>query len=220
MFFWTLIPFPFADFVLFVWLIFTTFLHFCFQNVLCLSHFYLFLVSFSILFLFTPCNCWLSPSSLSGRICQPLSKKKNLTFMERLQEENFESNTRKCRSGLKRHSWKEERIDFYKRLLDNLWFILRIWLSLNYFVQKKGHELAICRGSKLVETYFRCVLMLFRSHYFVFFSFPQCILVHLLCLSSRLTGRIPRATVASLDLRFCCRNSWRVNRCRRRWPSS
>lgn len=45
-------------------------------------------------------------------------------------------------------------------------------------------------------------------------------LVCLLCLSRRLIRRIPRATAASQDLRFCCRNSWRGNRCRKRWLSS
>lgn len=45
-------------------------------------------------------------------------------------------------------------------------------------------------------------------------------LVCSLCLCCRPIRRIPRATAASQDLRFCCRNSWRGNRCRKRWQSS
>lgn len=45
-------------------------------------------------------------------------------------------------------------------------------------------------------------------------------LVYSLCLSHRLTKKIPKAMAASQDSRFCCRNSWRENRYRRRWPSS
>lgn len=35
-----------------------------------------------------------------------------------------------------------------------------------------------------------------------------------------MTRGMPKATAALQDLRFCCRNSWRGNRCRKRWLSS
>lgn len=40
------------------------------------------------------------------------------------------------------------------------------------------------------------------------------------CCYCRMIKRISWATAASQVLRFCCRNSWRGNRCRKRWPSS
>ncbi len=67
-------------------------------------------------------------------------------------------------------------------------------------------------GSSSMQS--RCdVFMIVSKCLFVF-------LVCLLCLSRRWIRRIPRATAALQDLRFCCRNSWRGNRCRKRWPSS
>lgn len=38
--------------------------------------------------------------------------------------------------------------------------------------------------------------------------------------SHRMIRRTPRAMAASQDSRFCSRNSWRGNRCRKRWQSS
>lgn len=40
------------------------------------------------------------------------------------------------------------------------------------------------------------------------------------CWHCRMIRGMPKATAASQDLRFYCRNSWRGNRCRKRWPSS
>lgn len=58
-------------------------------------------------------------------------------------------------------------------------------------------------------------------HISVFWSvFSACFSISCCVSVFRLTGRIPRETAASQDLKFWCRNSWRVNRCRKKWPSS
>lgn len=61
------------------------------------------------------------------------------------------------------------------------------------------------------------VFSLFRSIKSIKFANSGTVIY---CWHCRMIKRMSWATAASQDSRFCCRNSWRGNRCRKRWPSS